>query len=626
MATVDELSVRVSANVATFKQGINSAAESVDDLSGDALDAAASLEILSGRANDAEGETRELGRASTMTAARVSALGGAATSTAASLTGMNAAANAATFSFSSLANTPLLFALPVLTAGATALLSVLFPLAAAAGTVAAALGGIGFVAFAGTAAAAATHTETLKDTLTTVKEQLLEVLEPLADLFLPMLESLLLQLPDVVEETLALTGGLEQFRDSIWLAARAFLDVVPEMLATMIEFGEMALPIIRRFFQRLEGGVRPAMMGMLDVTREIAPALMRFGRAFVDAIPELTRLGAVVLNTLVPAFTDFIGLIEDVMQVGAESGGLVDFLGTLVNRAATWVAGPGMAMLSNLANTVFDALLDVFQPDARGGSSPASRGIDALISFLGGTLSTLATGISNGRLGTEITAVISAVMGSIETALSDVSAGDVQGGVSNLTRIIGGVFDSVMQGLTTPEARGGATAIGRIVGELMAAFAQELIGYVRSDAFQSDLALFADALRTALGESIEGMTIPLNNATVNVAGQEIPLGGFSNISPFGFAGSGNLARRMDVRDVPVVETALQPSSMGGRRITPTEAQAIADAMEGVTLNAEGRLTTENGEIQAEIRSLAAEQVDQEQRQTRERQGRNTNFR
>jgi len=603
MATVQELSVRVGADTGGFQAGAQRVESGLDDISSEAIQTAAALEVLSSRANDAEGEVRELGRGSLATSGRVAALGSSATSTAATLTGLSAASSAASVSFTSLANTPLLVALPVLTASATALLSTLFPLAAVAGTVAAALGGLGLVAVAGTLTAAASQTETLTSALEEAKTELLAVLEPLTDAFMPVILHVLDILPDVAEETLALTGGFGELAASMTNLIDDVADVLPELFATLIEFGEDALPVLESFVESLDGNVRPALRGMRRVAEAVAPVLVRFGREFGRVIPELTRLGTVVLRTVVPAFSDFLGLVENIIQIGEGSNSLVGFLSSLVNGALTWIESRGVPLIQQVGGNLVGALITAIQPTEEGGTGQ----LNALISRVGGWLDDLSAWVQ-GPGGTTITNTMRELFDALANALQNLSEEDIQGGVDALLGVVAGVFDSVSNAVASDEGGRVSQAIGRVTGDIMASFADSLVAYVRSDAFQEDLDQFANATEAAIEKSLRGMSIGLGDANFEVFGEEISI-------PLGFGQDPDRLPNPDTSSLADVREFVQgPNSVDGRRITQGERRFVEN---------ETPFTVEvtvDGDVGV-VRDTAVEVVNEEQRLTRMNQGR-----
>ena len=459
------------------------AGERMDALSGDSLSLAGAFQVLGGRADEAGDEIGRLGRTSAVSSLGVRSLSS-------SLPTLN-------LGLLSVSGTLTGLMIPAL-----ALLSTtLFPLAAIVGTVGAALAGIGIGVFAGGAAAAAVHTQTLQDAFADLQKELKEVVEPLADAFLPVLLDIMDRIPDVVDETLDLVGGLDEFADSVGDVADAGLDILPETLALFVEFGQLALPIIENAIRLLGRRLEPAFRGMLRVTRELAPELMRFGRAFVNAIPELTAVGTVILNTLLPAFADFMGLIEDVIQLGAASNGLVDFLQTLTSRALAWVQSEGVSILSSISSAILGGLSDAFAPgegEAKGGRTGILGG---LVTVLTDGLQGVATWLKNGGGKQQITNVITSLFGALDGMFGNESA-TANAIVTPLMSIIGSAFDALVAALNSDEARSLGASIGEMATETLQTLAEKLIAYARSDAFKKDLAGLTTAVANSVGAAL----------------------------------------------------------------------------------------------------------------------------
>jgi hypothetical protein len=254
---LDSLDIRISADTANFVAGVERSESKLDGLSSQALRTAGSLEVLSSRAKDAAGQIGRLGKTATASAFGIKTL-------TSSLPGLN-------LGLISVSGTMTAVAIPALIALGSALL----PLAATVGVVAAALGGIGLGVFAGGAAAAAANTAVLKDAFMEMLAELQAVLEPLADAFFPLLVAIIDRVPEMVAETVALIGGFRDFRDAVWGVADAFFDVMPNILATLFELGEQALPIVERVVRVVGRNFEPALRGLLRVTDRIVMGLIR---------------------------------------------------------------------------------------------------------------------------------------------------------------------------------------------------------------------------------------------------------------------------------------------------------------------------------------------------------------
>jgi len=263
------------------------ASSTIDGLARNAGGLAANLHILQGRADEAEDEIDSAGRSAASTAGLFSSLALSTEGLALSVGSLNTVLS--------------LSLLPTLAALSTALL----PLTATVGTLAAALGGLGLGVFAGTAAAAAEHTKLLKDQLKVVASRIQDALEPLADAFLPLLVVVAKNIAEVVEETVALTGGFVDFRNAIWGVISPLFNALPGALATLFEMGRDLLPVLKDFIGYLIENAPAAFNKMRETARDVIPQLIEFGNAIIDALPSLNELGTIILNETLPALSEF---------------------------------------------------------------------------------------------------------------------------------------------------------------------------------------------------------------------------------------------------------------------------------------------------------------------------------
>lgn len=534
----DSLEVRVSASTASATSKIERVREKLGDLTSQAAQTAGGLQVLQGRTDEAGDEMTTLG-------AKAATAGFGIRSLTASIPTLN-------LGLISVSGTMTTLVIPAL----LTLSTVLLPLAAAATTVGAALGGIGLGVVAGTAAAASENLELLKTAFSTMVESLQEAVAPLADAFLPLLLAIMYRIPRVVERTIELTGGFVEFRDAVWGVADAFFDLMPSLLATLFEFGQMALPILREFLQSLDGGIRPALMGMLQVTQRIAPTLMEFGQAFIDALPALTRLGTIVLETVVPALSDLFGIVDNLLSSGFEGG--------------------GSGFVTGLINII-------------------TSGIGQLEQWL-----------SNGGGQQQIAGVMTALFGALDQGLGDEDSA-ASGVVDTVLGVLGSVFDALMNALRSGEAGELSRSLGEFGVALWKDLNSSLIEYVTGGEFASDAALLANALANVLGSVIRGA---INEAIPNEIGFQIP--------EFSVGGRtfGGDSVNMDLPNNPVSE---QVGGIGQASTTPGsgggsgKGSQLQDFTESLTVEVTGTLEDENGEIRALIDSRTATRFEDQQR-------------
>ncbi|WP_226479158.1 hypothetical protein [Natrinema amylolyticum] len=231
------------------------------------------------------------------------------------------------------------------TAALAALSTTIFPLIAVAGTLAAGVGSLA-AAFGGLAAVGAvTHMEELKTAFGEAKTEIRELIQPLGNVFGPLLVDAVEALPTLVERILEAIGPVDQFRDAMVEYGDLAMDVIPQVAGAMMDLARNALPPLRNLIGYLTDNGGSAFEGMLQVTRELAPELKTFGAAVVNAIPPITKMGTILLNTLLPPLASVIDLIT----------GAVESINEFVTGSEAFQEGAG-AIAEILDGTVTEAV------------------------------------------------------------------------------------------------------------------------------------------------------------------------------------------------------------------------------------------------------------------------------
>jgi hypothetical protein len=371
-----------------------------------------------------------------------------------------------------------------------------------------------------------------------LKEEITPLVVALGQQFIPLIRDAVDALPTLVERTIDALGPLEQFA----AAARAFggelLEFVPAATAALFDLAREALPVLADGlrFLRAEGG--DIFRGLLRTTRQVGPLLLDLGRSFGRLLPELTRFGIQILNVVVPALEGFLGTLNDVLQIQGDSSGIVDFLGRIIDRAVAWFDRTGASKLKSLGAAVLDGLAAALDPDGEGEGGFTS----ALIDRLGNLLDRTATWLTEEGGSEQIGTLISDLFGQIATALSNVSEEEVQALTNSITAILSGVLDGVLLALNSEEAGSLGQQLGRLAGITLRTFADALVEYASSEAFIEDLGGLASGIANSVGRAIlagvtqivtSGGIAPSNIAAAGIAdaqdgvllGTEIPAGG-----------------------------------------------------------------------------------------------------
>lgn len=192
--------------------------------------------------------------------------------------------------------------------------TIMAPLAAVLGTVAAGAlslaGAFGVVVGVG----AVTHMEELKEAFAEARREIEEIIEPLGEVFGPLLVDAVEALPDLLQNMVDAIGPLDQFAKELERLGGVAADVLPGIVAGMFELATVALPVFRDFVNFLVGRGGPALEEMRSVTERLAPQLSSLGSALLEMAPTLLEFGTNVAELVLPAVTDMIGLMDDAMQ------------------------------------------------------------------------------------------------------------------------------------------------------------------------------------------------------------------------------------------------------------------------------------------------------------------------
>jgi len=484
MATFDELSINIGADVADAMVGLTSVESELDNVGGEALTTAQAMGRLAS-------QTEQLGDQMTRTTVKVGAASAA-------IAGAGAAASSTAIGFQSFgaaSSTVLLPALAALSTTLAPLAATLTGLASAAGAVAGAFGlvvGSGLIAFGeergkqneerlAQVKARIEGLEQLRDeqgklteeqekSLENLKEQKDELEEvtgvagglkdAFADLraeltpiivsfgqeFTPLIEDALDALPDLAENVLSATGDLTTFRESLRNFGQAAFNVIPEITEGMFDLARNALPVVINTFQWLERNAGGIFDAILRTTRAIAPVLLDFGRAIANIAPTLNSIGVTVLKTVVPALSDFLGTVNKLLQ-GDIQGGLVEPIKGVINDVVTFL------------------------------DSEAAQ--------------------------TQIDKASSALFGALATALNNTSESDIAGVSGGL----GSALTKAVSNLSENFAESGlATELGILVGDIINVVGKQLRKASNDEEFQKEIAAIGGNIGGALADGIIAAT------------------------------------------------------------------------------------------------------------------------
>jgi len=520
MATIDRLSVLITGDSDSLQRAASAGERAITSLSDNAISAAGSLRILASAADSAGDKLGGVTR---------SALGAAA-----AFVTLGATTGTLNVGFISLSGSAISAgaALAGIATAATGLLAVLTTLAAVVGTLTVGLGalaaafgaviGTGILAFGEERAEQtkeqidnienqienlknkrAVHgslTEVQQEELETLKErkkelseqttisgalqaatadlkdELIPIITDFGEPFIELIADGLDALPDFVENIFEAAGSMEEFADTLRFFGERLFETIPDAIGVLADFARESLPALRNFFNFVLDVAPRAFRAMTRVTDRVTPSLLAFGSAFIDLLPDLANVGATILNTVVPAFTDFVGVLDNVLSIGQESDSLTGFIKTLLNNAVTFLqSDEAQSIISDVTSGLTDVI---------GG---AIDGLDTWLNEEGGS--------------EKISSFASNIMGKLATALEGVSEEDVRSVEKQLLGIIGGFFDAVITSLNSDEAGSLGEELGRIAAISLNILGDELGEYANSEAFQSDMEAVIGAVMNTAGEA-----------------------------------------------------------------------------------------------------------------------------
>lgn len=391
----------------------------------------------------------------------------------------------------------------------------------------------------------------LKDAFADLKEEITPIITDFGKQFIPLIEDAVDALPTLIDDIINASEAAGGFVDPLRRLGRIAFNVIPEMTFLMLEFAQLALPVFEDFIDFLRNNAGRALSGMLRITRELAPEFMNLFRAIISSLPEVAKLGTLILDRLIPAFTGFIQTVEDVINLAEAEGGLVGFIKALVNDALEWVRGSGIPFIQSIGKDLLSGITNILDPDGEGeggfkdalvsrikdlinktftwlnntgltligimGSSiitkitnalDPSEGndgggfTDSLISRVKDLLDSTATWLTEGGGSTKISNFITSLLGEIDKQLSQISKGDIEEIGGSLETILGSVFDTLIASATSDEAESLGGRIGLLARTMVFELGERMLQYVFSERFVKDMALAALAVAKTFGAAL----------------------------------------------------------------------------------------------------------------------------
>jgi len=348
--------------------------------SGDAKAAIASVRTslgsLTREANDAQDSLEEMNDEATDSTTRLSALAATAGASALSVSGLTSATTGATGSLTALA-----VSTGVVTTALVGLSAVAAPLVATLGTAAAAAGGLatafgavvgsGLLAFgeqqAETMEDASTATEALAQTAADLKAEIRPLVVELGEAFVPLIESAVDAIPTLAEDIIAALGPLDEFASTLAEFGELAMEAIPATVEAFVDLGRRALPFLEDLVETLADDAAGAFEAMVEVTEIVGDDLLAIADAAGDLIPELTELGAAIIEgvapgveSLIDGFRDLVDRINDFIA----SGEAADIFETMNDELGPLI--PRIVDLGKELGPVIDTLIDNVPEITRG--------------------------------------------------------------------------------------------------------------------------------------------------------------------------------------------------------------------------------------------------------------------
>lgn len=358
------LHAEVTADSESYVSAVEMAKNSSERLGDQAIDTAGAMQVLQGRADEAEDEIDSAGRSATAASVRFAGLSVGAGSLTSALATLSLAAGGTTAALAALSTT--LLPLSVVLGGVVG----------AAASLAAVFGGLG-------AAGVATHMQELKDAFAAAREEVMVLIDPLGDVFGPLLVDAVQAIPAAVASILEALGPLGQFRDTLAEMGETAAALIPRVTTLLFNLAERALPVLNNALNGLTAAsVSNAVSRLADVFWAAYPPVADFASAVADLIGPATRLGTLLVQTLLPPLTRTIRLAGD-------AAGEVTAFATSSSDLVTNLRALG----ATLRNSVFGALSKATATWADW--NQAFDGLPNQIALTGAAVAALAAGASS---------------------------------------------------------------------------------------------------------------------------------------------------------------------------------------------------------------------------------------
>lgn len=193
-----------------------------------------------------------------------------------------------------------------------------------------------------------------------LKQEIAPLIVAFGQEFVPLIRSAVDALPELVDRILESFGGLESFKEALRAAGSEAMTAIPDIVSALTGLARDALPTVIDLGRWLLKNGGDVFGSMVDTTRRLAPELNELVDSFIRALPHINDIGTVILDTVIPAISDFLNQIRALTS--GDQGELQDAFNTSEDGAKALSEGiesfkEGVEALQ----PVFSSIIDDFQ-------------------------------------------------------------------------------------------------------------------------------------------------------------------------------------------------------------------------------------------------------------------------
>jgi phage-related protein len=214
---------------------------------------------------------------------------------------------------------------------------------------------------------ASTATEALAQTAADLKAEIRPLVVELGEAFVPLIESAVDAIPTLAEDIIAALGPLDEFASTLAEFGELAMEAIPATVEAFVDLGRRALPFLEDLVGTLADDAAGAFEAMVEVTEVVGDDLLAIADAAGDLIPELTELGAAIIEgvapgveSLIDGFRDLVDRINDFI----DSGEAADIFETMNEELGPLI--PRIVDLGKELGPVIDTLIDNVPEITRG--------------------------------------------------------------------------------------------------------------------------------------------------------------------------------------------------------------------------------------------------------------------